>query len=226
MVAGLVGAAYGVALAERGPSVFASFLFQAADTATPTLTLAPTRTRTPVPSLTPTETLIPPIDIPTLESFAPYRETWVDLPSYPLERALMTQLYFDPDVWALTPDQFGNTVLAHRTIPYCQIARAAARGLLPGWTADSTTKKISSIFFDVVTVSENGTVRYLNYFTAGKIAVKTGFEVAFVDDKDACITAAETVLASLSFVAATPTSTPTETPTDTATPEPSATVTP
>jgi len=223
----LASALYGVALAERGPQVFGPLFQQAVETATPTSTA--TRTRTPVPTIMPTETLIPPIDIPPLESFAPFRETWVDLPSYPLSLALMTQLYYDPEVWALTPDQFGNTVLAHRKIPYCQIAKASARGLLPGWTADSTTKKVSSILFDVVTVSENGQVRFLNYFTAGKIAVKTGFEVSFVDNKDTCITNAETVLASLSFIASTPTFTPeppTETPADAPTPDLSATATP
>jgi hypothetical protein len=187
-----------------------------------------TPTRTPFPSLTPTETLIPPIEIPTQPSHIFFRLTWVDLPSYPIDRPLMTQLTYDPEIWVLTPDQFGHTVLAHRTIPYCQIARASAGGLPPGWSAETGSKTVSGIYFETVSVSENGTLRYINYFTPGKSVVKTGFEVSFVDDREACITDAETVLASLSFIVATPTATPTETPSETPTSEffPSPTPTP
>lgn len=171
----------------------------------PTLTPFPTATVTPPPTVTPT--LLPPIELPTEMPFAPFRETWQSEPSLPndIERDLNFTVLYDPDLWALTNDQFGFEVLAHRTIPYCQIEKARASGLSPGYTAEQGYKQVGGIYFQTVSVSLNGQLIYVNYYGGRGKEALTVFGVAFEEQPDICIADAEKVLSTLQFINITPT---------------------
>jgi hypothetical protein len=108
----------------------------------------------------------------------------------------------------------------HRDIPYCQITPTAGRGMPRGWTVESTFRQIGSLQFEVATASQEGQVKFINYFgRAG--GVVTGFQVSFLEQMEACLADAEEVFATLaSAPAATPTPSPTFTlePTFTSTP--------
>lgn len=179
---------------------------------TPLNTPEPTMTAL-VPSLTPT--LIPPPEVPTLESNRPALEKWIDLPTYgeESEAGLGFQVLYNVLIWGLTEDESGMQVLVHRRIPYCRIAPVVGRGLPRGWTAESEFRNIGPLRFEVVTVSQEGQVRYVNYFGRSG-GIVTGFQVTFADQIEECLRDAEIVLQTLRAGPA-PTLTPTPTPTPT-----------
>lgn len=186
---------------------------------TPEATPEPSATAL-VASLTPT--LLPTPELPTLESTLPALETWSSQPTYleESEAGLDFRLSYDSLVWALIENEGGLPALVHRNIPYCQIVPTAGRGMPRGWTVESVFREIGSLQFEVATASQEGQVKFVNYFgRAGGIV--TGFQVSFEEQMEACLSDAEVVFATLtSALAATPTPSPTFTlePTFTSTP--------
>jgi hypothetical protein len=185
----------------------------------PTLTPLPTpelltaTSTPPVPaSATPTVTLLPPLVLPTGIPGAPASQPWIDTPSYPVQSGeqLLFRVYYDPYLWAYTQDQYGFPALANRQIPYCQIAKTRGRGLSPGWTVDHGTQQIGQLDFEVSRVSENGQLKFINYF--GGYKIYTGFEVSFEERADDCVWDAEVVLTTLQTLAGPFNPTPTPTP--------------
>jgi hypothetical protein len=171
----------------------------------PTATLAPTQTPPPsptlAPSLTPTETLLPPLELPTEIRNAPARLVWDGVPTYPGDSApgFAFRVTYDPDVWAVTADQFGFPALGHRNIEYCVIAVTAGRGLPANVTVEHDVLYTDGVTFDVASVFENGVKKFVTY-TGGDGTIITAFEVSFLDLVDTCLTDAVTVLSTLRSV--------------------------
>lgn len=172
---------------------------------------------------TPTETLLPTAELPTPESVLPQAEVWTAAPSYPAESrpGYDFRLFYDGSAWALTVDELGLPALVHRQIDYCQVVPAAGRGLTRGFQSESEMRLLGRLTFEVVTVSQNEEVKFINYF-GGDGVILTGFQVSFQEPRQACLQAVEAVLQTLSSVLA-PTPTPTPSPTLTETPTPSIT---
>ena len=168
-------------------------------------TLAPTHTFTPeptfTPSLTPTETQLPPLELPTEAVNAPVRMVWDGTPTYPGDSTpgYAFRVTYDPDLWAVTSDQFGFPALGHRKIEYCVIAVTSGRGLPANISIEHDVLYADNVTFDVGVASENGVKTFVTY-TGGDGNIITGFEVTFQDQVDACLTDAVTVLSTLKSV--------------------------
>ncbi len=192
---------------------------QALETATsePTLTPEPSATFTSVPFIVqftpvPTETPIATLDLPTLAAIRPALQIWDGVPTYLADSqpGYDFRLRFDPDLWALTVDQFGFPAIGHRSIPTCIMAPTAGRGMPLNATVDHEIRRIGAIHFDINTVFINGVEQFVNYAGSDGV-IFTAFEVSFQDQASQCLTDAETVLATLTSipaVQATPTASP------------------
>jgi len=183
----------------------------------PTATSTPARTDTPAPTNTPaatlTDTPLPTLELPTEAINAPVRAVWDGVPTYPGESTpgFDFRVTYDPDLWAVTTDQFGFNSLAHRNIANCIISETSGRGLPPNLTVEHDVLRTDTVTFDVGTVLENGVRKFVTY-TGGDGNIITAFEVSFdPESADACIADAVTVLTTLRSVPAsraTPTPTP------------------
>ena len=82
----------------------------------PTSTPAPTDPPTPAP--TSTETPLPTLELPTEMVNAPASMVWDGVPTYLGDSTpgFDFRVTYDPDLWAITSDQFGFATLAHREI--------------------------------------------------------------------------------------------------------------
>jgi hypothetical protein len=117
---------------------------------------------------------------------------------------------YDPDLWAVTTDQFGFAALAHREINGCVISVTAGRGLPPTISVEHEMLRTDTLMFDVATAFENGVKKFVTY-TGGDGIIITAFEVSFVEQSEACLADAVIVLTTLRSVPAsqaTPTATP------------------
>lgn len=165
---------------------------------------------TPTPAL-PTDTPLPTLELPTEMVNAPAQMVWDGTPTYLAESTpgYAFRVRYDPEVWALTTDQFGFPALGHRAIPGCVISVTAGRGLPLNLTVEHEMLDTGNVTFDVGKVSENGVLKFIT-FTGGDGIIVTGFEVSFEDQADQCLAEAVKVLSTLTSV---PTSRATPTPT-------------
>ena len=140
----------------------------ATPTAQPTATFTVTSTPepfsvqfTPVPSETP----LPTLELPTEVRFPPELQIWDGLPTYLAESkpGFYFRLRFDPDVWALTADNFGFPALAHRNIPDCVMSSTSGHGLPLNVTVEHDTHHIGPINYDINTAYSNGAKQFVNY---------------------------------------------------------------
>jgi len=170
-----------------------------APTTTPVVTGSPAPTRTP--ATTQTETALPTLVLPTEAVNAPVRQVWDGAPTYPGDSmpGYSFRVTYDPDVWALTTDQFGFPALGHRTIPNCVISVTSGRGLPPNMSVEHEMLQAGNITFDVGTAYENGVKSFVT-FTGGDGTIITAFEVSFTEESDACIKDAVTVISTLKSV--------------------------
>lgn len=168
-------------------------------TAEATSTTAPTNT----PAATRTDTPLPPLELPTEAVSAPVSMVWDGTPTYPGDSTpgYSFRVTYDPEVWALTTDQFGFPALGHRNIPYCVISVTSGRGLPPTITVEHDMLNTGSVSFDVGIAFENGVKKFVTY-TGGDGNIITAFEVSFRDESDACLADAVTVLSTLRSVPA------------------------
>jgi hypothetical protein len=171
---------------------------------TPEPTSSETATPKPVPTqtaVTPTDTPLPTLELPTEMVNPPAKLAWDGEPTYPSESTpgYMFRVIYDPELWALTTDQFGFPALGHRKIPGCVISVAAGRGLPANMTVDHDVLYAGNITFDVGKVSENGVLKFVTY-TGGNGIVITGFQVDFQEDADACLADAVMVISTLTSV--------------------------
>ncbi len=179
------------------PSTPTALRVQATATRPPEATPIPRNTAT-LPGPTPTETLLPLLELPTARAFAPSRVAWTGQPTYPAdsEPGLLFRVDYAPDSWALTEDNFGATVLAHRQIPYCILLPWSGRGLPAGLRVEYEFRAIGGANFDVHTITRDGNLEFVAY-VGGDRKIVTGFQVAFEEQKEQCIEDAEAVLATL-----------------------------
>lgn len=166
----------------------------------------PTSTPTRVPSVTPpaptlTETLLPTLELTTLEAFEPALDVWDGQPTYLADSqpGFFFRVKFNPRVWGLTEDSYGQPALGHREIEYCIIAPVGPRGMAPGVQVEHDTRKIGNLFFEINVILSQGVRQFVTFQATDKI-IFTGFQVNFVDEIDACLIDAEAVLATLTSI--------------------------
>ena len=162
-----------------------------------TATPAPTRT----PAITQTETPLPPLELPTEATNAPAKMVWDGTPTYLGDSTpgYAFRVTYDPDLWAVTTDQFGFPALGHRNIQNCVISVTSGRGLPPNITVEHEVLYTDTVTFDVGIALENGIKKFVTY-TGGDGTIITAFEVSFQEQADACIAEAVTVLSTLRSV--------------------------
>src|SRR5512145_2949208 len=78
-----------------------------------------------------TDIPLPTLALPSEAVNAPAQMVWDGVPTYLGESApgYSFRVTYDPDLWALTTDQFGFPALAHRQVPACVISVTSGRGL-------------------------------------------------------------------------------------------------
>lgn len=170
---------------------------------------APTRspvenTSTPVATQiipTPTDTPLPTLELPTEAVNNPARMVWDGTPTYLAESTpgYAFRVTYDPDLWALTTDQFGFPALGHRNIESCVISVTSGRGLPGNMTVEHEVLYTDDITFDVGRAFENGALKFVTY-TGGDGTIITGFEVSFEEQVDECLADAVTVISTLTSV--------------------------
>ncbi|HEY5731538.1 MAG TPA: hypothetical protein VIS72_15935 [Anaerolineales bacterium] len=165
---------------------------------TPTLEPLPTEI---LPTLT--ETPLPPLDLPALIPNAPSLLAWDGTPTYlgDSQPGFDFRVMYDPDVWALTQDQFGYPAIGHRTIPFCVISVTSGRGLPANISVEQDILYTDKVTLYVSTAFENGVKKFVTY-TGGDGTIITAFQVVFEEQADDCLADAEMVIKSLRSVPA------------------------
>jgi hypothetical protein len=128
-------------------------------------------------------------------------QVWDGLPTYPAESqpGFYFRVQYDPSIWALTANQFGERALANRNLTACVLAPAAGRGLPLSGRVDHEVRRIGAVTYQVSTVALNGVTRFVNY-SGGDGVIYTAFEVVFEGQEVVCLQAAEQVLGTLHSV--------------------------
>lgn len=167
----------------------------------PPLPQTPTREPTVTPSVTPTETPLPPLELPTEIPSAPSLLAWDGVPTYlgDSQPGYAFRVLYNPEVWALTEDQFGFPALAHRAIPYCVISVTSGRGLPLNISVEQDILYTKTVTFYVGAAYENGVKKFVTY-TGGDGVIFTAFQVSFEEQSDRCLADAEAVLTTLRSV--------------------------
>ena len=171
-----------------------------------TPTAEPTSTLIPTPTIvlpTPTETPLPPLELPALLPNAPSLLAWDGTPTYlgDSQPGFDFRVTYDPDVWALTQDQFGYPAIGHRAIEYCVISVTSGRGLPANVSVEQDILYLDKVTLYVGTAFENGVKKFVTY-TGGDGKIITAFQVVFEDQADKCLADAETVIRTLRSVPA------------------------
>ncbi len=171
------------------------------DTPTAEPTSTPLPSPTLVPSITPTDTQLPPLLLPTEAVNAPASMVWDGTPTYlgDSQPGYSFRVTYAPDLWALTTDQFGFPSLGHRNISSCIISVTSGRGMPANINVEHDVVYTDNVTFDVGIAYENGVKKFVTY-TGGDGTIVTAFEVSFVDQSDACLADAVTVLSTLRSV--------------------------
>jgi len=172
---------------------------EATSTAEPAQTSTPKAT--PTLAITQTETALPTLELPTEIVNAPAKMVWDGTPTYLGDSTpgYAFRVTYDPDLWAVTADQFGFPSLAHRKIENCVISVTSGRGMPANVTVEHDVLYTDTVTFDVGTAFENGVKKFVTY-AGGDKTILTGFEVSFNDQADACLADAVTVLSTLRSV--------------------------
>ena len=172
-----------------------------------TATLAPTQI-----VATRTDTPLPTLDLPTEIVNPPAQMIWDGVPTYLAESTpgYAFRVTYDPELWALTTDQFGFPALGHRSIPNCVISVTSGRGLPLNLTVEHDVLNTGEVTFDVGNVFENGVLKFITY-TGGNGRIITGFQVNLEEQAAECRAHAVAVLSTLTSIPASQ-ATPTPTP--------------
>jgi hypothetical protein len=170
----------------------------------PTRQPSVTTASTPIPTQiipTSTDTALPTLELPTEAINAPVRMVWDGVPTYLGESTpgYAFRVTYDPDLWALTTDQFGFPALGHRNISACVISVTSGRGLPLSMTVEHDVLDAGNITFDVGNVYENGILKFVTY-TGGNGTIITAFQVSFEEQVDECLADAVTVLSTLASI--------------------------
>jgi hypothetical protein len=174
-----------------------------------TQTLEPTQISTLLPTPTqvlptPTDTPLPPLELPTALPNAPAQLAWDGTPTYlgDSQPGYSFRVFYDPEMWALTSDQFGFPALGHRAIPYCVISVTSGRGLPGNVAVEQEILYTDKVTFYIGTAYENGVKKFVTY-TGGDGRIVTGFQISFEGQTEECLADAATILTTLQSVPAT-----------------------
>jgi len=193
--------------ATEAPAATEPPAFQSLEAPTNAAPQAPaTSTSQPTPTKilsTPTDTPLPTLELPTEDVDAPPQMVWDGTPTYLAESTpgYAFRVTYDPELWALTTDQFGFPALGHRSIPDCVISVTSGRGLPLNMTVEHDVLSVGDITFDIGNVFENGVLKFATY-TGGNGTIITGFQVSFDEQADECRAHAFAVLSTLTSVPA------------------------
>jgi hypothetical protein len=165
----------------------------------PTETPTPTLSPTPEPTLT--STPLPPLELPTLAPNLPTLAVWDGLPTYlgDSQPGYYFRVEYDPELWALTTDQFGMPALAHRKIEYCVLKPTAGRGLPPNVRVEHDVIYIDNLTYDVAMAYVNDALAFITYQGSNGI-IFTGFQLDFQGMSEDCRKDALAVLSTLQAV--------------------------
>jgi hypothetical protein len=185
--------------AELAPQVLPS-----ATPPEPTSTIiapSPFPSSTPEPELTLTETPLPTLELPTEVQNPPALQAWDGEPTYPgdSKAGYFFRVFYDPETWALTTDNFGSPALGHRNLNYCLIVPAVGHGLPANMNVDHDVRKVGAVEYEVNTAYRDGARQFVTYL-GGDANIFTGFEVSFKEEADVCLKDAETVFGTLTSV--------------------------
>jgi len=144
---------------------------------------------------------LPPLELPTEAVNAPALMVWDGTPTYLGDSTpgYSFRVTYNPDLWALTADQFGYPALGHRTIEYCVISVTSGRGMPGNVTVEHDVLYTDTVTFDVGMAFENGLLKFVTY-TGGDGNVITAFAVSFQEQSETCLADAVTVLSTLRSV--------------------------
>lgn len=186
--------------AATEPPAFQSLEAPTQPVSRPTSTPQPAATQT---LSTPTETPLPTLELPTGIVNPPAQLAWDGAPTYLAESApgYVFRVSYDPEVWALTTDQFGFPALGHRHIPNCVVSVTSGRGLPLTMTVDHNVVDVDGVLFDVGSVFENGVLKFITY-TGNTGTIMTAFQVNFEEQADVCRADAARVIFSMVSVPA------------------------
>ena len=176
----------------------------------PPFTTAATATPANAAGATPTETPLPTLGLPTPAPQEPEHLFWAGDPTYPAnsEPGRVWRVTYDTGTWALTTDDLsGLPILGHRGVPFCNMVPWQGRGLPPDYHVDNGFRTFGVLFYEVATVFQGEAPQFVTY-TGGDRGILTGFRVNFQQDMQTCLVDAETVLATLTSLSATPTPAP------------------
>jgi hypothetical protein len=170
--------------------------------AQPTPTLPATSTQV-LPAASQTDTPLPTLELPTEVVNPPAQLVWDGVPTYLAESTpgYAFRVTYDPELWALTTDQFGFPALGHRTISGCVISVTSGRGLPLNMTVEHDMLDTGELTFDVGNVFENGLLKFVTY-TGGNGTIITGFQVSFEEQAEECLAEAVRVISTLGSVPA------------------------
>ncbi len=154
-----------------------------------------------MPEATPTETPLPPLPLPTPLATPPPFENWDAPPTYPGDSTpgIFFRLKYDPRIWALTEDQFGQPALGHRQILYCVIAPATGRGMPLTVRVEHDLRTLGAIDYEISAAYESDELKFVTY-VGGDFDLYTGFQITFDENAEDCLLDAETVLATLASI--------------------------
>jgi hypothetical protein len=146
---------------------------------------------------------LPELELPGLLPNAPSLLAWDGRPTYlgDSQPGFDFRVMYNPDVWALTEDQFGYPAIAHREIPYCVISVTSGRGLPANISVEQDILHTDNITLYVGTAFENGEKQFVTY-TGGDRIIITAFEVVFEEQEEECLADAETVITTLRSIPA------------------------
>ncbi len=146
---------------------------------------------------------MPPLELPTEIPNAPALLAWDGTPTYlgDSQPGFAFRVFYDPELWALTEDQFGYPAIGHRAIPYCVISVTSGRGLPANVSVEQDILYTKTITFYIGTAYENGVKKFVTY-TGGDGRIFTAFQVSFEEQADECLADAQTVLTTLQSVPA------------------------
>lgn len=184
------------ATAELAPQVLTSPTFPEPTSTLTTPSALPSSTPEPGPTFT--ETPLPTLELPTAMQNPPALQAWDGEPTYlgDSKPGYFFRVFYDPETWALTTDNFGFPALGHRRINYCLIAPAVGRGLPANMNVDHDVRKIGAVEYEINTAYLDGARQFVTYL-GGDVNIFTGFEVSFKEEADLCLKDAETVLGTL-----------------------------
>lgn len=165
------------------------------------LTATSTSTQIPAVGGTPTETLLPALELPSPLANPPSLMAWDGTPTYPGDSKpdYLFRVRYDPEIWALTTDNYGYPAIGHRGIEYCVIAPAFGRGLPANMNVEHDLRKLGSIEFEINIAYLSGVRQFVTYL-GGDANIYTSFAVTFTENADLCLQEAEVVFATLTSV--------------------------